>query len=162
MQNEYIKNIPLGQELPNTQFAELVKAVITRGKSCRFMAKGLSMSPFIYGGDVITISPITKSVSAGIIVIFCNAQERLLVHRIIELSNDMVLTKGDNSNEFDGWTATNKIIGVVTTIEHRSRSSRLGLGPERSAIAWLSKKGYLQTLVKIMKRVLFMRGLKNE
>lgn len=162
MQNEYLKSIPLGQEIPNSQFAELVKAVITKGKPCRFMAKGFSMSPFIHGGDVITISPIKEKVSTGNIVILFNGQERLLVHRIIELANEMVLTKGDNSNEFDGWTTQNNILGVVSTVEHNSRSVRFGLGPERRAISWLSKKGYLQPIVKISKRVIFFRGLINE
>jgi hypothetical protein len=156
MQNAYIQINPNSQQIPNSQFAELMRAVLGKGKLFRFQASGFSMFPFICHGDIVTISPVISKISSGKIIAIFNEQNHLLIHRIIEITSEKVLTKGDNSDEIDGWVTQNEILGVVVKVEHQSKDTRLGFGPERRAIAWFSKHCILRPFLS---GVFFIRHL---
>lgn len=139
---------PAPQTLPNSGFAELMTAVLDKGKPFRFQAAGASMSPFIRGGDVITIVPVQERIHLGWVLAFRQPEsERLAVHRVISRGRSGFLLKGDNGCHRDGWVTREKIIGRVTRVEHRGREVRIGLGPERILIAGLSRLNLLRPLV---------------
>ena len=132
------------QDLPLSGQAllELMKAVLARGRAFRFCARGWSMTPFIQDGDVITVSPLLSTLPRlGEVVAFVRPEdERLVVHRIIARRDAAVFIQGDNGPGLpDGFISRKALLGRITRIERRGRPVWLGLGPERVAIAWLSR-----------------------
>ena len=128
----------------------LMRAVLARGRSFRFRAKGWSMSPFIRDGDVITIAPSGRKPKApvrgiGQVVAFVSpVNERLVVHRIIGRHQSRFLIQGDNLPGLVADTVRlDDILGRVVRIERGGKRVWLGPGLERYAIAILSRTGLL-------------------
>jgi len=129
-------------------FAELMKAILEKNVPFRFTATGCSMTPFIRDGDLITISPAPLRLRPGDVVPFVSPScDKLMVHRILNVSREGYLIKGDNNTEPDGRIPASSIIGRVVRVEHRGRQVRFGFGIERFLIAWLSQCCWLTPLV---------------
>lgn len=142
MTGDYVNANQESQSMPSAAFAELMAAVLDKNAPFRFTAPGFSMSPFIRDGDVITIAP--GRLRYGDVVAFLNSfRDKLTVHRIVHISRAGYLIKGDNAPEPDGRVPRSSIIGRVVRVEHRGRQVWLGLGIERVAIAFLSRRGWL-------------------
>ena len=132
--------------------ARLAAAVLSKGASFRFQARGSSMSPFIKDGDTVTLSPPRDgSARLGDLVAFAPSKShRLVLHRVVRAGEDYVLTKGDNSHpdrDFDPPIRQGDILGRVTHVERDGKKIRLGRGPERALIAFLSSRGLLVPLI---------------
>jgi len=128
---------------------DFLQAVLARGASFRFQARGASMHPFIQDGDVITVSPLRGArLHPGDVVAFCHLDTgRLAVHRILKNIAQGFLLQGDNSPEEDGLIPSAGILGRVTKVERNGRLIRLGWGPERWLLALLARCHLLQPLV---------------
>lgn len=136
-------------------FAELMEAVLERNVPFRFTASGSSMSPLIRDGDILTISPVSLRLRRGDVVPFINpSSNQLMVHRILDVSREGYLIKGDNNSIPDGRIPASRIIGQVVRVEQGGRQVRLGLGPERFLIAWLSQYCLLTPLLSSVRRAL--------
>jgi signal peptidase I len=120
---------------------DLLRAVLEKNASFRFTALGFSMSPFIKNGDVITVSQcVVNAIRMGDVAAFVDSSSnRLMVHRIIALSKDACLIKGDNLPETDGWIPRARVMGRVTRVGRSGRRVRFGMGVERVVIAFLSR-----------------------
>ena len=119
-----------------------MRAVLARGVPFRFCARGWSMAPFIRDGDVITVVPLQRTTpGTGQIVAFVRPGEgNVVVHRVVARRGSDSLIQGDAvSGCTDGIIAAENLLGRVTRIERDGRDVWLGLGPERYAIAWLSR-----------------------
>lgn len=139
---------PVKQTLPNNGFAELMTAVLKKGKPFRFQAAGVSMCPFIRSGDVITIEPVPGLIHFGEVLAFRQpVTDKLAVHRVVGRGRKGLLLKGDNSCHCDGWVSLDKIIGRINKVEHRGRNVRIGLGRERILIAGMSRLKVLRPLI---------------
>ncbi len=136
---------PESQGVLGIPFSELMKAVLEKNIPLRFTSFGLSMSPFIRDGDVITIAPVLPyCLRIGDVVAFVNPGDtKLKVHRILLVSKEGFLIKGDNNLDQDGFITAGSIIGRVVRVQHNGRRVLLGLGFERIVIAWLSRIGLL-------------------
>jgi hypothetical protein len=136
-------------------FAELMGAVLEKNVPFRFTASGSSMDPFIRDGDILTVSPVSLRLHQGDVVPFVNpSSNQLMVHRILGISREGYLIKGDNNSVPDGRIPAAAIIGRVVRVEHGGRPVRAGLGPERFFIAWLSQCCLLAPLVSSVRRAL--------
>jgi len=134
-------------------FTVLMAAVLEKGVPFRFTAPGHSMTPFIRDGDVITVAP--GRIRFGDTVAFVSPHfGKLTVHRVVRISRDGYLIKGDNTVEPDGTVPRASLLGRVVSVEHRSRHVRLGLGVERAAIAFLSRRGWLIPMIGVLWRVM--------
>jgi signal peptidase len=125
---------------------ELMRAVLSRGVPFRFRARGWSMAPFIRDGDVITVTPVPHGLPRiGQVVAFVTpGEERLVVHRMVGRRGGALLIQGDSApHGADGIIPGENILGRVTRVERNGRDVWLGLGPERIAIAWLSRTRWL-------------------
>ena len=139
-----------------------MQAVLTRGVSFRFCARGWSMSPFIRDGDLITISPLRHGLpGVGEVVAFVRPEEgRPVVHRVVARRGTALLIQGDSVPGYmDGIIPRENLLGRVTRIERNGNNVRLGLGPERTMIAWLSHtkllvplRGWLAACRKLLLR----------
>ena len=139
------------QELPLSGQAllDLTRAVLARGKPIRFRARGWSMAPFIRDGDVITVAPLLQArPGIGEVVAFVRPEDfNLVVHRVVVRRGASVLIQGDNGqDETDGIIPQENLLGRVAQIERNGHPVRLGLGPERFVIAWLSRTRLLVPL----------------
>jgi hypothetical protein len=140
-----------GAELPLSGQAllELMRAVLDRGVPFRFCARGWSMAPFIRDGDVITVSPFRHGqAGVGEVVAFVRPGEgNLVVHRVVARRGTALFIQGDSVPECaDGIIPPENLLGRVTRIERDGQATWLGLGPERSLIAWLSRTRLLVPL----------------
>jgi hypothetical protein len=128
----------------------LLETTLAKGALFRFAAKGFSMTPFIKDGDIITVAPLSVSAPGlGKPVAFRHpSSEKVLVHRIVGKKNKYCLIKGDSFNVADGLIAEGDILGCVSKIERKGKDVPFGLGPERYAIAFLSRKGLLRIFFK--------------
>jgi hypothetical protein len=129
------------------------------------------MSPFIKDGDVITVvpvppsnsnphvptsfpappsaKPVVKTCGIGQVVAFVSpVNQRLVVHRVVGRHDVGFLILGDNQLG-PGAEAVrpDDILGRVARIERGTKRVWLGLGPERHAIAILSRAGLLLPFV---------------
>jgi signal peptidase I len=140
--------------IPDLAFAQLMEAVLEKKMPFRFSASGDSMSPFIQDGDTITVEPSPRQLRPGDVVAFVNVlSNQLMVHRIVHVSPAGCLIKGDNNSVPDGLMPASSIIGRIVRVVRRGRQVRLGLGIERCAIAWLSKRCWLTQCLSIGRRI---------
>ncbi|MDT8390371.1 MAG: signal peptidase I [Lentisphaeria bacterium] len=130
--------------LSPAHLAGLMRAVLEKGAKFRFTANGESMAPFIRNGDIIVVSPVPeRGVRNGDVVVFRNAADGVMVHRIVRRRGGKVLLKGDNNPRRDGIFSEGNIIGVVTTVERGGRKIWHG----GQGVAWLSASGLLNRLI---------------
>lgn len=141
--------------LSGESLTELMREVLGKGKPFRFQAKGLSMSPFVKDGDVLTVLPFAGSPPRrGDIVAFLHpGTGKVAVHRIVRVESGLFFIKGDNVPEADGSLPVDRILGAVTRVERaggrvRTRSRRAG-----AVIASLSRSGLLTKALGTARRV---------
>jgi signal peptidase I len=148
--------------LSASDLAEILRAILNKGSSARFKAKGFSMSPLVRNGDIITVSPFAPATlrSGDIAAFTVEASGRLVVHRIVGIQAESFLMKGDNLAYFDGLIPGSQVLGQITRIERDGCDVRIGLGAERKVIALLSRFHFLPFLV-VPARRLFRRWKKT-
>jgi hypothetical protein len=120
----------------------LARAVLARGVPFRFCARGWSMAPFVRDGDVITVSPVPHAVpGVGEVVAFVRPElGNVVVHRVVARRDAGLFIQGDSVPDCaDGIIAPQHLLGRVTRVERNGNDVRLGFGPERYVIAWLSR-----------------------
>lgn len=147
--NSYHKYIH-DRKVSLSSISSTMDAVFSNGIPFRFYAPGKSMSPCILDGDIITLSPVNKRISIGDIVALKYHGNRIIVHRVIQICSNFVVTKGDNSIDLDDKVDISKIIGVVQLIERRDKNVTWGLGKEKVIFAWLSRNRILIPITRIV------------
>ena len=136
----------------------LVGGLLAQGISVRIQVTGTSMSPCIRSGDVVTITPpTTDEVRLGDVIAFSPHPGQLLIHRVVARTADGPLTRGDATPGCDE-PAGRSMLGVVRRVQRAGRPVRLGLGPERLAIALAQRCGLLRPLRALSGRLLRARS----
>lgn len=136
----------LDLELQGKLLIDLVQNILLKGVNLRLHARGSSMTPFIRDGDLITIRPINnRNTGIGDIVAFIHPDsENLILHRVIVRKQNVVVVKGDNENRSQSDQITHQaIIGILQRVERGGHLTRLGMGPEKVVISWMSRLGLL-------------------
>jgi len=137
--------------LSSAAFAELTRAVLDKGNRFRFCARGISMIPFIRDGDTLTIAPLASGAPRlGEVVAFSYPPEQgkeLVVHRVVGRRRDGFIVRGDANGCAPEMISSENILGRVVRVEREGRYVRLGLGPERWLIAWMSRIRVLWSFV---------------
>ncbi len=117
------------------------------------------MSPFLRSGDVVVLAPLGgRPVGLGDVVALRRGERWLLVHRVVGRRGPRLLTRGDAVGRLDEPAALEDVVGRAVAVQRRGRRRRLGLGPERFLIAWLSRRGALVPLFapgRCLTRLLF-------
>ena len=142
--------------ISSADLQELMKAVLSRGATFHFRAKGWSMTPFIKDGDAITIAPPSKEkLATGKVVAFTQPTSgQLTVHRVIGRHGSDFLIQGDNAiGQPDGLVHPQDILGCVTRVERNGRRVFLGLGPERYLVAIFSRHGWLDPVIRRLRAI---------
>jgi hypothetical protein len=134
----------------------LARDVLGQGAGLRFRAHGGSMRPFVRDGDTLTVAPMASlpdDPRTGDVFAFERAG-RVVAHRVIRAGEAGFLFKGDCLAQPDGWFPRAALLGRVVRVERAGRLVRFGLGPERAAIAVLSRLGAISGLAAL-KRIVF-------
>jgi hypothetical protein len=137
------------------RFVERVlRGLLDGGTPVQIEVTGVSMIPFLRAGDQVTLRPPAAGPPRlGDVVALGRPGEKLRVHRVIGRAPGTVLTRGDGAAVPDAPLPATHVVGVVTEVERSGHRVRLGLGPERVALAGLSRLGLLVRLLRVYERV---------
>jgi len=102
---------------------EVIVDLLARGHEVRFRATGDSMHPIIRGEDYLHVIP-AQTVRRGDVVLML-ASRGLTVHRVVEVAENMLVTRGDNIAENDAPIDRTNVLGVVTHAERNGRKRRV-------------------------------------
>ena len=150
--------VSIALSLSGAELAGLMEAVLARGVSFRFQAKGSSMSPLIRDGDILTVAPLgeRRARLGQVLAVVQPSSGKLLVHRVVARRHDTVLIQGDAVSQPDGWVPAASVLGWVSRVERQDRRIRLGLGWERLIIVLFDRYGlwpYIHALVRGVRRL---------
>ena len=135
--------------ISSVEMGRLMQDVLSLDTPIQIKATGSSMKPFILDGDVLTITPVSRSqpTTGKVVAFLISGNRNLVVHRIIKNKDLLFLTKGDNSwQKTDGWIDGDQILGCVTHIKREENNIRFGLGVERVLLAFLSRHNLLKRI----------------
>lgn len=118
---------------------ELASQLLRSGGPLRIRARGGSMVPFIWDGDLVLVSPPGNSeIGVGDVICYEASPGRLFLHRVIKREREQFVTKGD-ALEFTDLVSPGQVLGKVVAIEWRGRVRWLDTARWRHhAIAFLS------------------------
>jgi len=119
--------------IDSPEFSDILDDVLSRGKTARFIATGNSMAPFIRTGEPVDLAPHVGRPKFGQIVMTRSANGRLLLHRVVRLQDDKVITQGDACSSADFPVPCSAIIGTVVNLPEGGLNLHL-LSPFRMLI----------------------------
>ena len=95
------------------KFDEVVSELLGDGYSARFVATGDSMYPSIRSGDTLELEPADPADLRIGDVVLVRAQRGLTAHRIVAITPESVITRGDNCLRRDPSVPFSAVIGRV-------------------------------------------------
>lgn len=73
---------------------------------------GISMLPKYKEGDTVFVKKIDRKLEVGDVIWFCE-NNKYIIHRVISIEGDYIITKGDNNKYADLPVNYNNILGIV-------------------------------------------------
>jgi signal peptidase I len=109
-------------DLSSSEVTSLFEDILNRGLSLRTRVTGASMTPFLKGGEILTIRKVRfSSLRIGDLIFFKGRRGYLVLHRIIRRSwlNGCLNfhTKGDGTSALDEPVDEDHVLGKVSRIE---------------------------------------------
>ncbi len=103
--------------IPNDLFFEQVIACLEEGKNVKMNVQGNSMFPFICHGDKIILSPIDNPSKLAIgDVVLAKSDHGTLLHRIVEIEQDLIILAGDRNPKQKEKAVRNQVFGITKDI----------------------------------------------
>ena len=99
---------------------DLAKNVLTSFAQALLPVTGSSMFPCMQPGDLLEIRRSDCPIQIGDVVVF-DRHGRLVVHRVVGRTGDLLITRGDRLRYPDAPVPPAAILGCVTAIERRGR-----------------------------------------
>ena len=113
--------------IPTELLMPVLCDLLAEGKDVPLTVTGNSMQPFLmHGRDSVVVSPVTAAVRRGDVVLLRDASGRYLLHRVLRLRGEALITCGDGNMRPDRSETPGMIVGVVT---HARRKGRM-IGPD--------------------------------
>ncbi len=107
------------------QVADLAAHLLRRGGRLRIKARGGSMTPFLWDGDVALVTPTAgREVGVGDVICYEAPSGRLFLHRVIARDRDRFVAKGDALASTDVVERA-QLLGKVVAVERHGRVRRL-------------------------------------
>ena len=104
---------------------KILQARKKSGKPFSLTVTGISMNSALYEGDIVTVIP-AATYEIGDILVFCYEQDELLIHRLIDIKDELYCCKGDNALRIER-IASDQIIGKVIEVSRNGQSVELRL-----------------------------------
>ena len=99
--------------MANVATFSVVRDILLEGQAVKVTVKGQSMLPFFVSGATVSIRPITPSDFKLYNVVFADAGNHFVIHRIIGLEDDKVTLLGDGNIVGTESMTRDKVYGVV-------------------------------------------------
>lgn len=99
--------------IANRELFSIVRDTLLEGSTVRIAVNGQSMLPFFRSGSTITLRPIEEGDIRKYNVVMADAGESFVVHRIIEVGEEVVTLLGDGNYLGTERVARDKIYGIV-------------------------------------------------
>jgi signal peptidase I len=96
---------------------DLAADVIRRFGTLRLRVNGFSMLPSIWPGDVACVSSVDRDAYRPGDVVLYARNRRLFVHRLVEMTGEAVVTRGDALLDPDPPVRAGDLLGRVVSIE---------------------------------------------
>jgi len=112
------------RDLTLEEFEILAAEILNSNNTLRFRARGVSMRPFLWDGDLLEVHTVLPgSLRRGDIVLCRLDNGSLLTHRIIKKIGVMdqwkLLIQGDALFHPDGWITPKQVLGRVANVIHK-------------------------------------------
>jgi hypothetical protein len=103
---------------------ELAVHLLRRGARLRIKARGGSMMPFLWDGDVALVTPTEgKEVGVGDVICYETPPGKLFLHRVIARDRDRFVAKGD-ALAFTEVIDRAQLLGKVVAVERHGKVRR--------------------------------------
>ena len=99
--------------IANRELFSIVRDTLLEGKTVRISVNGQSMLPFFRSGSTITMRPVREEDIRKYNVVFADAGNSFVVHRIIEVGEERITLLGDGNYIGTERVERDKIYGVV-------------------------------------------------
>jgi signal peptidase I len=99
---------------------ELAAEVLASFGQARLPVTGSSMFPSMQPGDLLEVHRPAGSIQTGDVVVF-ERYGKLVVHRVVDRTGDLLVTRGDRVRYPDAPVPAAAILGCVIAIERRGR-----------------------------------------
>lgn len=118
---------------------ELATELLRRGGQLRIKARGGSMIPFLWDGDMVLVTPSRSSeILVGDVICYETPPGRLFLHRVIKRERGGFVARGD-ALRFTDLIPPGQVLGRAVAVERHGRVRRLdGARWRNRAIAALS------------------------
>ena len=110
---------------------ELAGEFLKKGGCLRIKARGASMVPFLWDGDLVQVVPTDgRNILVGDVICYETSPERLFLHRVIGRDGERFVAKGD-ALAFSDVIAPWQVLGKAVAIERHGRIRQLDSRPAR-------------------------------
>jgi hypothetical protein len=99
--------------IANRELFAIVRDTLLEGKTVRVAVNGQSMLPFFRSGSTITLRPVREGDIRKYNVVMADAGHAFVVHRIVEMGDDIITLLGDGNLRGTESVTRDKIYGVV-------------------------------------------------
>lgn len=99
---------------------------LSRGEGFWLVVTGTSMYPTLrHESDSVFVEPLTRDLRIGDIPLVLAGDRHCLLHRVIQIRDDVFFMQGDALREIEGPVPKSCILGVATLRRRRGRIKRL-------------------------------------
>jgi signal peptidase I len=145
----------------------LLESSLEAGVEVRFEADGRSMLPLIRPGDLMRVRrPTAEDPRVGdVVAIRGTPGGDLLVHRVVRLSGNKFVLRGDNTTIANGEFARGDALGIVTAVERNGRKVWFGSGRWGTLVALAVRTGAMNWCNRValfVSRCFGKRGHRDE
>ncbi len=98
----------------------LTRQAIKQGLNVRIGARGTSMFPYIWPGDMVTFRPLKEGERpevGAVTVTETDKRDRFILHRVVKVDGDVVITRGDSNMMDDAPHQPEQVVGIMTKVE---------------------------------------------
>lgn len=141
-------------------WSEIREKILKEHGSIQLTASGLSMYPFLLVGDSLQLQRVEfNSIKKGDVIAF-KRNKNWVLHRVMHISKDYILTKGDSKFSYDEKVTAKTFVGKLTKVTRKEKtidysqpisSFRFWLITNRlsTAIFW-----FLKLIVRVQKKIM--------
>lgn len=99
--------------MENVATFSVVRDILLEGQSVTVTVKGQSMLPFFTSGTTVQLRPIKSDDFKRYNVVFADAGNHFVIHRIIDVKEDMVTLLGDGNIVGTESMPRSKVYGII-------------------------------------------------
>ena len=131
--------------------------ILSRGGTFRLRAKGVSMQPFVWGGNILTIVPVaTSTLKIRDIVLYKSDGGELIAHRLIgypQSDHTKLLIKGDSYGGAPVTVLKEQVLGRISEIHLGGKRISCDSWMVRYAVfLWIETSPVSSFLFKLIKQ----------